>query len=162
MNIFITGATGFIGNNLLARLLAVLNPGDKCYILQRRDIQQFSDERIIRLYGNLEDIRGFKKEILNCDYFFHLAANAVFGSDFDYDKANYEPTVQIIDILKGSSCLKNFIFTSTIGAVDRNKDADCKKPLTTKSIPSPTSLYGKSKLKSEEYIVKSGIPFTFL
>lgn len=161
MNIFITGATGFLGNNFLYHLLSTIKFDDRIFVFHRKEAQ-FEDKRIIPLVGSLDEIFKSKDEILMCEYIFHLAANAAFGGDFDYDKVNYEPTVQIVNILKSSKKLKNFIFTSTIGAVDRGRYDDCKKPLTIDSLPHPTSLYGKSKLKSEDYIAKSGIPFTII
>lgn len=161
MNIFITGTTGFLGKNLLSHLLAVLKPEDRIFLTIRKEFR-YDDKRITPLVGDLSDISRFKEEILSCEYVYHLAANATFGSDFDYDKVNYEPTIRIVDMLKESSHLRNFIFTSTIGAVDREKGDRCETPLTVKSIPSPTSLYGKSKLKAEEYVRKSGIPYTII
>lgn len=161
MNIFITGVTGFIGRNFLSQLFLIIKPSDNIFILLRKKIQ-YEDSRINSLFGRLEEIEKFKDEILRCDYFFHLAANPIYGSNSDYDKVNYEPTVQIVDILKKSKVLKNFIYISTIGAVDRMDNADCKEPITLKSSPNPTSLYGKSKLKSEVYITNSCIPFTII
>lgn len=161
MNIFITGSTGFLGKNLISHLYTALRPDDRLFALLRKGAQ-FKKEGIVLLFGDMEEISKFKDEILRCEYIFHLAANAAFGGDFDYDKVNYEPTVQIVNILKNSKNLKNLIFTSTIGAVDRGRYDDCKKPLTIDSLPHPASLYGKSKLKSEDYIVKSGIPFTII
>ncbi len=161
MNIIITGATGFIGKIFLSHLLLEIKPEDRCYLLIRK-AARFEDKRIVQLVGSLEELIKFEKEILSCEYVFHLAGNATYGNDFDYDKVNFEPTVQIVNILKNSRYLKNFIFTSTIGAVDRAKNDDCRSPLSLHSVPNPISLYGKSKLKSEEYITKSGIPFTII
>ena len=161
MKYFITGATGFIGKSFMSKLYLALEPDDRCFILVRKEAQ-FDDNRITRLFGSLEEITKFKDEIQQCDYFFHIAANPSFGSDIDYDSVNYKPTVQIVDILKNSKSLKKFIFISTIGAVDRRKDDDCSKSLTVKSLPNPRSQYGKSKLKSETYILNSGIPYIII
>ncbi|MBI5195880.1 MAG: SDR family NAD(P)-dependent oxidoreductase [Nitrospirae bacterium] len=161
MNIFITGATGFIGKNFMEQLYPAMGADDRCFVLVRKKAL-FDDSRITQLNGSLEEITKFKDEILQCEYFFHIAANPVFGSDINYDKVNYDPTVQIVDLLKKSSSLRNFIFVSTIGAVDRSKGDDCSNPMTVKSSPNPRSLYGESKLKSEKYIKKSGIPHTII
>lgn len=162
MKIFITGGTGFIGRSFISHLSPALKPEDRCLVLTRMETS-FEDNRITGLLGTLEDISRYRDEILSCEYFFHLGANATFlGDTIDYDKVNYEPTMRIVDILKESGCLKNFIFTSTIGAVDRHETDDCRGPLTIKSIPSPTSEYGRSKLRCEEYIAKSNIPYTII
>lgn len=162
MNIFITGGTGFIGRNFISHLSPALKQEDRCFILTRKETS-FEDSRITGLLGTLEEISKHRDEILGCDYVFHLGGNATFlGDTLDYDKVNYEPTIRIVEILKESRFLKNFIFTSTIGAVDRHETDDCSGPLTVKSIPSPTSEYGRSKLRCEEYIAKSNIPYTII
>jgi hypothetical protein len=51
---------------------------------------------------------------MNCHYFFHIAANATFGDKEDYDSINYIPTKDIVDILKQSKIIEDFIFISTI------------------------------------------------
>ena len=159
LNIFITGASGFIGSYVLEKILLRLDEDDKIFILSRV-IFDFEDKRIMVLKGDLEKIEIYEKEILNSDYFFHLAANATFGSDLDYNQVNFLPTKKIINILKKSSRLKNFVFISTIGAVDRHKKDLCNEPLSVDSAPAPTSAYGQSKLKAEDYTKQSGIPFT--
>ena len=161
MNVFITGVTGFIGRNFLSQLLPIVKPNDIIFVLVRKEVQ-YMDKRITALVGSLDKINNFKNEILHCEYFFHLAANPVYGSNYNYDKVNYEPTVQIVEMMKKSKVLKNFIFISSIGAIDRMGEDYCEKPLTIKSIPNPTSLYGRSKLKSEIYISNSGIPSTII
>lgn len=161
MNIFITGATGFIGRSFLSQLLSAMKPEDRIFLLSRKE-QGHEDGRIVTLIGNLSDIPKFKNEILSSEYIFHLAANATFGGSCDYDEVNYKPVVKLSDMARESRCLKNLIFTSTIGAVDRGKNDTCQLPLTKNSTPSPTSLYGKSKLKAEEYIKGSGIPYTII
>ncbi len=161
LNIFITGASGFIGNPVLKKIISKLDSDDKVFVLSRA-VFDFEDKMIVVLRGDLENIEAYENEISESDYVYHLAANATFGSGCDYDKVNFFPTKKIVDILRRSKRIKNFIFTSTIGAVDRHKNDLCEKPLNANSIPAPTSAYGKSKLKSEDYIKQSGIPFTIL
>ena len=87
MNIFLTGATGFLGKNFLEKLLLNITDKDVVYILLRREIK-IKDARIKELFGCLEEIEQFKNEILECNYFFHIAANSTFGYNFDYDSVN--------------------------------------------------------------------------
>jgi short-subunit dehydrogenase len=161
MNIFVTGASGFIGHAFIRKLEDTLKNNDNVFLLLRKNIE-FKDSRFHCLNGTLEDIGKFSKIILDCEYLFHIAANATFGNKEDYESTNYQPTKKIVDILKRSKKLKDFIFISTIGAVDRHKSDKCLMPLTKESVPSPKSKYGESKLRSEQYIHKSKIPFTII
>ena len=73
--------------------------------------------------------------------------------DQDYYKVNTELTKDIFDTFLESNC-ENFIFLSSVKAVaDGVKDV-----LTEKTIPNPSSTYGKSKLFAENYILSKKIP----
>jgi len=164
MHTFVTGASGFVGSNFIDELRGRLKADDKVFLLLRKE-RHFKDSRFVCVKGSLEDIEhtaNLREVILGCDYVFHIAANATFGNKEDYESTNYQPTKKIVDILKKSKKLKNFIFISTIGAIDRHKLDNCRLPLNKESIPSPKSKYGESKLKSEEYIQESKIPYTII
>ena len=161
MKLFITGASGFIGKVLLDRLCALVGQQDRIFILSRSAYHN-PDKRVQLLKGSLETIEHFRQNLLESDYVFHIAANATFGRGIDYELTNFIGTQSIVDILKASKCLKKFIFTSTIGAVDRHASDRCVAPLNLESTPSPTSDYGRSKLKAEYCISDSGIPYVIL
>ena len=161
MTIFITGASGFIGSHFLKRLLETADSSAKIYVFGRAAGSSMSD-RVQFLKGDLAEIHKYSHELLASDYVYHIAANATFGSDQDYAAVNTAPTAAMIQILKGSQKLKNLIYISTIGAVDRHPSDFCAKPLDEKSEPAPRSEYGRSKLEAEILIKKSGLPFTIV
>lgn len=161
MKIFITGITSFLGKAFIPKLLEKLSDQDKIYCLVRKDLD-FIDKKVQLLHGILENIEKYDYILKEVDYVFHFAANATFGSNEDYFRVNYQPTKKMVEILKENKKLKNFIYLSSIGAFDRHKSDNCRKPINNKNIPSPRSLYGKSKLFAEKCIKESGIPYTII
>lgn len=161
MKIFITGITSFLGKSFLPKILNKLSQNDEIFILVRKKIK-CDDKRVHQLVGSLQEIEKFEKQLLECEYVYHIAANAVFGSNDNYFEVNFEPTKKMVNILEKSTNLKNFIYISTIGAFDRHKSDDCSNPIKITSKPSPKSDYGKSKLESEKYLMNSKIPYTII
>ena len=106
MNIFITGASGFIGRVFLKQLLQITAVEWRIYVLVRYPLG-YQDPRVIELQGELQSITAFREELLESDYVFHLAANATFGNDIDYEAVNYQPTALLVEILSQSSRLKS-------------------------------------------------------
>lgn len=159
MNIFITGATGFIGGYFLRMLLQKAAPSDQIFILSRQPWEA-GDKRVHVVVGNLETIENHAEVLKSCQYVFHIGGDGSIQSKEDFNVSNCEPTRKMVEILKSSPNLKNFIFTSSIGAQDRAKGESCDHPLGPESAPNPRTPYGRSKWKCECTIRNSGIPFT--
>lgn len=159
MKIFITGASGFVGDYLLKDMLRVLDHTATIYTLLRSPIEVF-DPRVKVLKGSLEEIEKYSEELCDCEYVYHLAADANFNSKGVHEKITYDVTKKMVDLLSKSQKLENFIFTSTIGAMDRAKGDDCALPLMPDNTANPRSEYGKFKLMAEQYIRGSSIPYT--
>lgn len=151
MKVFVTGATGFIGLELVEYFLDksyyvtafVRNPKKLCHISQ--------NPKLNIIDAPLESIDDYRDEIFSSQAVVHLSGDANYGNGEHYLKVNYDPTVKLVDILKDSKNTK-FIFYSTMGAVERSSSDDCSIPLNDKSKCYPCTDYGKSKRKCEEYI----------
>jgi len=161
MNIFITGATGFIGSVFLKTLLPTLHQDDRVFVLVR-SLRQYTDKRVVQLVGTLEAIHNFKETIVTADYFFHIAAKARLKGGGNYQKVNVEPVREIVSTLKNATHFKKIIFISSIAAVGRAKKDMCKFPISTRSEPSPATEYGCSKLAAEKCVIESGLPFVII
>ena len=133
-NIIITGATGFVGRNLVE------------YLSKSNKIQALS----VRYVPN-------QKFILDGDAVIHLAGKAhdlkKVSNPAEYYESNFELTKQLFDAFIESDA-STFIFMSTVKAV-ADEVAD---ELTEDSIPNPKTHYGIAKRQAEEYILNAVLP----
>ncbi len=134
-NIIITGASGFIGQNLINHL--------KNYNLITISRKNGFDYNLI----DIDFLDNNKIEII-----IHLAGKAhdlkKISNGSEYYEANTDLTISLFDSFLKSNA-KIFIYLSSVKAV---KDfVEC--PLTEDTEPTPTSVYGKSKLEAEKYLL---------
>ena len=141
MNILLSGASGFVGRNIL-------------YYFTRFSSYDFRQILKQDLYSNsLSNI--FNQNI--SDVILHLAGKAHdlknVSSSNEYYKVNTELTKDIFDAFLASDA-KVFITLSSVKAVADEVDGE----LTEDVIPNPITHYGKSKLLAEHYILSQPIP----
>jgi nucleoside-diphosphate-sugar epimerase len=134
MNVIITGASGFVGQNL--------------------------QEYLTNLELNYLSLRYQPTQIINigeANALIHLSGKAhdlkKVSQPSDYYEANYELTKQLYDAFLKSEA-KIFIFISSVKAVTDSVE----RQLTEKTKPNPQTHYGKSKLMAEEYIQSQSLP----
>jgi UDP-glucose 4-epimerase len=153
---FITGAAGFIGSNLVDRLLAMGHQVvgfDNYSTGQERFLEQAIDNPSFRLVrGDLMDLEPLAETMTGCEIVFHLAANADvrFGTDHprkDLDQ-NTIATWNVLEAMRRQN-IGRIAFSST-GSVYGEAAViptpeDCPFPVQT-------SLYGASKLAAEGLI----------
>lgn len=139
--ILITGASGFVGQNLISIFkdsydISLLSSQRKensiypCYDWEHLDLIPFDEfDAIVHLAGKAHDVKGLS------------AAD-------EYFKINTDLTKQIYDKFLASKS-KSFIFLSSVKAV-----ADVVSSVLTEDVlPAPVGAYGISKQKAEEYIL---------
>jgi nucleoside-diphosphate-sugar epimerase len=117
MNIFITGATGYVGNNLAIRLAseghcihALCRSSNKKNLLDHSNIKIFE--------GDITDVASIERAMQGCEQVYHLAAFArVWSKDPTvFYKLNVEGTRNVLDAAKKFG-IKNIVFTSTGGVL---------------------------------------------
>ena len=142
-NIIITGVKGFVAGNL------------KKYLI-------FRNEQVIGVSRTpLSEDLGYDEisiDIMNkSKNFIHLAGKAHdlkrTSEAKDYFEVNTELTKKLFDQFLVSDC-KIFIYMSSVKAVADVVDG----VLTEDVIPNPKTVYGKSKLAAEAYILSKEIP----
>ena len=130
MSIYLTGASGFVGKNIIEFFRDT-----KTIVKATRIISiEIEEQVVIHLAGKAHDLKGA-------------------SSSDEYYKVNTELTKEIFDAFLTSEA-KVFITLSSVKAVADEVDGE----LTEDVISNPITHYGKSKLLAEQYILSQPIP----
>jgi UDP-glucose 4-epimerase len=153
---FVTGAAGFIGSNLLDRLLQTghsavgfdnFSTGRREFLSSAVEHPQFRLET-----GDLLDTAHLQKAMQGCDFVFHLAANADVRFGLDHPRKDLDQNVivtsNVLEAMRANG-VKRIAFSSTGSIYGESKVIP-----TPEDAPFPvqTSLYGASKLAAEGLI----------
>ena len=156
MRFFITGAAGFIGSNLVDRLLAKGIQGvgfDNFSTGQLNFIQAALANNDFHLVeGDILDLPALTKGMRDCDFVFHLAANADVRYGIEDPRKDLEQnTLATFNVLEAmrSNGIRQIAFSST-GSV--YGEAPVIPTPENAPFPVQTSLYGASKLAGEGLI----------
>jgi UDP-glucose 4-epimerase len=155
-NAFVTGAAGFIGSNLVDRLLKEeaevvgwdnLSTGQEEFLRDARTSKKF---RFVQ--GDNLDLPALTVAMTGCDFVFHLAANADVRFGLDHpEKDLQQNTISTFHVLEAmrANGVKRIAFSST-GSVY----GETELIPTPEDAPFPmqTSLYGASKVAGEALI----------
>ncbi|MEP6662103.1 MAG: hopanoid-associated sugar epimerase [Verrucomicrobiota bacterium] len=117
MKCFVTGASGFIGANLVHELNA---RGHEVKALLRRasDLRGLEDATFERVDGDVSDKEKLQSEMRGCDWCFHVAASYHLWLR-DYQPmyaANVEGTRHVLEAAGNAGCSR-IVYTSTVGCI---------------------------------------------
>ena len=158
MKIFITGATGYIGNNLAKKLA---NDGNILHALCRNENTNLLSHSNIKIFkGDITDRQSIEKAMQDCEQVYHLAAYArVWSKDPSiFYKLNVEGLKNVLDAARNFS-IKKIVFTSTAGTLGPSGSRPVKED--DKRIGEPFTEYEVTKTQAEilckEYCNKFGM-----
>src|SRR5579883_81508 len=155
MNCFVTGASGFIGANLVRELLA-RGHRVKALLRPNTDLRGLGGLDFERVEGDLHDTKACATALRGCDWCFHAAASYhLWLRDYSPMYAtNVDGTRHIIEAATKAGCSR-IVYTSTVGCIGLPKivNGDIPKPTDETAEVTPDQLsnhYKISKWRAEQ------------
>jgi dihydroflavonol-4-reductase len=153
MNCFVTGASGFVGANLVHELIT---RGHRVKALLRlnSDARGIAGLDVERIPGDVSDREVFKRAMRGCDWCFHVAASYhLWLRDYaPMYAANVEGTRNVIEAAASAGCSR-IVYTSTVGCIGLPKEVNGRLEPTDETTPvSETQMsnhYKRSKWRAE-------------
>jgi len=166
MNCFVTGASGFIGANLVHELVA---HGHRVKALVRADsdLRGLRGAEFERAEGDLSGRERLVAEMRGCDWCFHVAASYHLWLR-DYGPmyaANVEGTRNVIEAAAKAGCTR-IVYTSTVGCIGLPKRTGYGEVAPTDENTAVTEAqmsnhYKRSKWQAEQValgLARQGVP----
>lgn len=150
MKVLVTGGCGFIGANLVRRLVSSghavrviddFSTGCRAYV---------ADEVVEIIEADVRDEHAITKSAKGMDAIVHLAARGSVVKSIEDPVLNFETNVQgTLSVLRAcvGAEVQRFVFASTGGALMGNMPP----PVDESTLPWPISPYGASKVCGEAY-----------
>ncbi len=163
--ILITGASGFVGSHLVEEALG-RNLEVYAGVRKTSSRQYLQDGRIHFFEMDFSDMDDLKIKLSenNFDYIIHNAGIVSAPRLEDYFTVNYEYLKNLIEALNSNSInLEKFIYISSLASYGPASSSDLSDFLKEEDQPRPINTYGKSKLKSEQFIAsQNNLPYIII
>ncbi|MFH1055308.1 MAG: NAD-dependent epimerase/dehydratase family protein [Candidatus Altiarchaeota archaeon] len=150
--VFVTGASGFIGSNLVRRL--VEDGHDVSAMMNRHPYHPLLEGvKFERVVGNLTEPTSFREALAGCDTVYHCAALITFRGGYNEPyKVNVEGTRNILDVSLGAR-VRRFVFTSACVTLGISKSPDVVLDESSKFAPPKSWVYANTKHLAEEMVM---------
>jgi dihydroflavonol-4-reductase len=158
MNCFVTGASGFIGSNLVHELLARRHRV-KMLVRPNADLRGLASVEAEYVTGDLSDRQLLRREIGGCDWCFHCAASyQLWMRDYaPMYAANVMGTRNVLEAAGEAGCEK-IVYTSTVGCIGLPKNENGRVVPTDETAPvsesQMSSHYKRSKWQAEQVAIE--------
>jgi UDP-glucose 4-epimerase len=158
MRCVVTGGAGFIGSHIVDELV---RKGHHVTVLD--DLSTGSKKNLNPLAqlveGDVRNMKAVQTALSDAHFVFHCAAQISVPRSIQKPKETFDINVGGTEnIVKAASRVKKIIFSSSTAVYGDNPNL----PLDEDAEPRPKSPYAESKIKAEEVLLKSGIPFAAL
>ncbi|HAL39233.1 MAG TPA: NAD-dependent dehydratase [Polaromonas sp.] len=150
--ILVTGATGFVGEAVVQRLLAE-DQSRRVVVAVRRDGQQWPARALPRVTGDLEPSTdwsvalGGVSAVVHCAARVHVMADTAADPLDEFRRVNVQGTLNLARQAAAAG-VRRFVFVSSIKV--NGEATQPGSPFTADDAPAPLDAYGVSKMEAEQ------------
>lgn len=150
MKVFITGATGFIGERL-ARHLAEQGVEVRALARNPEKARMIEHENVTIIQGDLTDIESLRMGMAGCEQVYHLAGFIdIWHKDKStFHRINVEGTRNVLQAASDAR-VEKLVFTSTAGTLGHSQDQPVSE--ATGDSSRATTSYETTKAQAEELV----------
>jgi dihydroflavonol-4-reductase len=159
--VLVTGATGFVGINLVHSLLEK-GYSVACLVRNTSDTRILQNLPVQLLQGDLNDLSAIRALGASLHTVYHVAGAIKAANRHQFFQINQAGTCNLLETLtKTNPGLNRFIYISSLAAAGPSA---ANRPRTENEPASPISWYGESKLAAENEVLqfKNAFPTTIL
>jgi nucleoside-diphosphate-sugar epimerase len=150
-NVLVTGATGFVGCNLVEALLSQ-GHSVTCLVRNTSNTRVLQKEGVRLVTGDLNDPATVRQAARGVNTVYHLAGLIKAAGRADYFRVNQTGTRILLEALSETNPrLNRFIHISSLAAAGPSSG---DRGLIEEDTPNPVSWYGESKLMSEQEVLR--------
>ncbi|HEV8381846.1 MAG TPA: NAD(P)-dependent oxidoreductase [Gemmatimonadales bacterium] len=158
MNVFVTGATGFVGAHLVKALRA---RGDTVTAMVRRPalaerLGWGPEVRLLR--GDLEDEAALRQGCTGVDVVYHVAGKIAARNAAEFMATNRDGTANVLEAARDGGA-KRLLFVSSLAVAGPTTSG---QPIDESRPPAPVTDYGRSKLAAEVLVRAMPVPWTIV
>ena len=153
MPIAITGATGFVGSHLLARLA-----GAEVSCLARTPSAALARSGCRVVPGAIDDLAALDALVAGADVVFHVAGLIAARSEAAFLAVNRDGTAAVAQACRRAGVAR-LVYVSSLAVTGPSEPG---RPVDEKTAPRPVTPYGRSKRAGEEAVRASGVVFTIV
>ncbi|MBN1568541.1 MAG: NAD-dependent epimerase/dehydratase family protein [Acidobacteria bacterium] len=160
-NVLVTGATGFVGRNLVDALLQ-RGYSVTCLVRKTSDTRSLQKDNVRLVSADLKDPQAVRQAVRGVTAICHLAGLIKAARREEYFRVNQDGTRFLLEAFAEiNPALNRFVHISSLAAAGPSRS---DRGLQETDPPNPVSWYGESKLKSEQEVLRfsAAFPVTIL